>query len=116
MAEFIELTNVDSLKNGEMRSFSVSGKDILVARVEDKFFAVGNRCPHLNAELDKGKLAGTVLTCPKHGSQFDLTDGHVIRWTNFSNVVSSVSKIVRPPRGLITYPVKIEATRVMVEI
>jgi 3-phenylpropionate/trans-cinnamate dioxygenase ferredoxin component len=116
MAGYSEVMKTDTLQNGEMRAFSVGGKEILVARVADKFFAVGNRCPHLKAKLDKGKLAGTILTCPKHGSQFDITDGHVVRWTHFSGMVSAVAKLVKPPIGLITYPVRIEATKVLVEV
>jgi 3-phenylpropionate/trans-cinnamate dioxygenase ferredoxin component len=116
MAEYLEAMKTDALKSGEMKAFNVGGKEILVAKVGEKFFAVGNRCPHLKAKLDKGTLAGTILTCPEHGSQFDLTDGHVIRWTNFPGIVSSVAKFVKPPKGLTTYTVKIDATKVMVEV
>jgi 3-phenylpropionate/trans-cinnamate dioxygenase ferredoxin subunit len=62
------MMNIEALKNGEMKAFNIGGKEILVARVGDKFLAVGNRCPHLKARLEKGKLAGTILTCSKHGS------------------------------------------------
>jgi 3-phenylpropionate/trans-cinnamate dioxygenase ferredoxin component len=116
MSGYSEVMKTDTLQNGEMRAFSVGGKEILVARVGDKFFAVGNRCPHLKAKLDTGKLTGTILTCPKHGSQFDLTDGHVVRWTNFPGMVSAMAKLVKPPKGLITYLVKVDATKVLVEV
>ena len=29
-----------------------------------------------------GKLDGTIVTCPRHYSQFDLADGRVVRWTD----------------------------------
>jgi nitrite reductase/ring-hydroxylating ferredoxin subunit len=29
--------------------------------------------------LDKAKVAGLILTCPAHGSQFRLQDGRVVR-------------------------------------
>lgn len=116
MAAYLEVMKADALKNGEMKAFNVAGKEILVARVGDKFFAVDNRCPHMKAKMDKGKLDGTILTCPKHASQFDLTDGHVVRWTNWPGMVSAVAKLVKPPKGLITYPVKIDATKVLVQL
>jgi 3-phenylpropionate/trans-cinnamate dioxygenase ferredoxin subunit len=116
MAGYSEVMKTDALKNGEMKAFDIGGKEILVARVGDKFFAVGNRCPHLKANLDKGNLAGTILTCPKHGSQFDITDGHVVRWTNFPGIVSVVAKFVKPPKGLTIYSVKVDATKVLVEV
>ncbi len=58
------------------------------------------RCPHLRGRLWLGKLDGTVVTCPVHGSRFDLTDGHVVRWTTWSGLVLGVSNIVRAPRAL----------------
>ena len=116
MAGYTEVTKTDVLKHGEMKAFNIGGKEILIARVGDQFFAVGNSCPHLKAKLDKGTLAGTILTCPKHGSRFDLTDGHVVRWTNWPGMVSAMAKFVKPPKGLATYPVKIDATKVMVEV
>jgi hypothetical protein len=31
-------------------------------------------------------------------------------------MVSAVAKLVKPPKGLITYPVKIDAAKVLVEV
>ena len=30
---------------------------------------------HFGGDLSKGKLEGKVVTCPRHGSQFDVTTG-----------------------------------------
>jgi 3-phenylpropionate/trans-cinnamate dioxygenase ferredoxin subunit len=116
MVKYFEAMKTDSLKNGEMKTVNIAGKDVLVAKVTDNFYAVQNLCPHMKAKLTQGKLEGTVLTCPKHASQFDLTDGHVIRWTNWPGAVSAVAKLVKPPRALTIYPSKIEGNKVMVEI
>jgi nitrite reductase/ring-hydroxylating ferredoxin subunit len=37
--------------------------------------AIADVCPHAGATLSEGELDGTVLTCPRHGSQFDVRDG-----------------------------------------
>lgn len=37
--------------------------------------AVADVCPHAGATLSTGELEGTVITCPRHGSQFDVRDG-----------------------------------------
>jgi 3-phenylpropionate/trans-cinnamate dioxygenase ferredoxin subunit len=99
-----------------MKLVSVAGRDILLARVGDKYYAAQNRCPHMSGNLSQGKLEGTIVTCPNHSSQFDLTDGHVVRWTNFKGIVLAASKLVRPPRPLPIYPTKIEGEKVLVEI
>jgi nitrite reductase/ring-hydroxylating ferredoxin subunit len=49
-----------------------------------------------------------VVTCPRHGSQFDLKDGSVIRWLKGSGVISALGKAIKSPRSIKTYPIKIE--------
>lgn len=116
MAEYTEVVKTSEMNNGEMRGISVRGKDILLAKVDDKFYAVTNICPHMKAKLSNGTLNGTIVTCPRHASQFELKDGHVIRWTNWSGAKLAISKLFRPPRPLQTYPAKTEGDRVLVEI
>ena len=41
--------------------------------------AIADVCPHAGAELSSGELFGTVLTCPRHGSQFDVCTGRRVR-------------------------------------
>lgn len=41
--------------------------------------AVGNSCPHAGARLSEGELEGSILTCPRHGSQFDVRTGERVR-------------------------------------
>lgn len=57
----------------------VAGKEILVANVNGKHYAIPDRCTHNNGDLSKGILDGNTLTCPKHGQKFDLTTGRSIQ-------------------------------------
>lgn len=41
--------------------------------------AVSDVCPHAGASLCEGELEGDVITCPRHGSQFRVTDGERVR-------------------------------------
>ena len=116
MAEFIEVSKTDELKDGAMKVVNVAGHEILLARVADKYYAGDNRCPHMGGKLSQGKLEGTVVTCPRHGSQFDLRDGRVIRWLKGSGLVSMVGKALKSPRPLATYNVKVEDDRIWIEI
>lgn len=52
---------------------------IAVYRVDGRFCAVADRCPHAGAVLSTGEVEGTVVTCPNHGSQFDVTTGERVR-------------------------------------
>lgn len=51
------------------------GGSIVVFRVGERLCAVRDECPHAGASLADGVLEGTVITCPRHGSQFDVTTG-----------------------------------------
>jgi 3-phenylpropionate/trans-cinnamate dioxygenase ferredoxin subunit len=88
----------------------------MLARVGQKVYAAQNWCPHLGGNLSKGTLEGTVVTCPRHHSQFDLRDGKVLRWTTWSPVVLFFAKLVKPPRPLKTYAVSVEAGDIYVDV
>jgi nitrite reductase/ring-hydroxylating ferredoxin subunit len=51
------------------------GGSIAVFRIDGTFHAVRDECPHAGTSLADGVLQGTILTCPGHGSQFDVTTG-----------------------------------------
>jgi len=80
MSEFTEVYKIDELKDGTIKAVNVGGRQIPLARVGDKYYAVDNLCPHMNGNLSEGKLEGTVVTCPLHGSQFDISNGRGVRW------------------------------------
>ncbi len=104
---FIALMSESALKDGDMIEADTDGHKLLVARVGDDFFVADAHCPHLHANLTKGTIEGTVVTCPLHGSRFDLTDGHVLRWTSWEGAVKSMAEFVRHPRSLRVYETEI---------
>ncbi len=61
-----------------MKGVTVNGKKIVIANVNRKFYAIGSVCTHVGGPLDKGRLEGNVVTCPWHGSKFDITNGNVM--------------------------------------
>ncbi len=99
-----------------MKEVSAQGREILLARVADRYYAADNRCPHLGGRLSQGKLEGSVVTCPRHGSQFDLTDGRVVRWLKTPGLISKVAQALRPPRPLKVYHTKVGDSTILIEI
>jgi len=116
VSRLVEIGTSGDLVEGNMKEVVLQGHRMLLARIEDGYYAADNRCPHMGARLSEGKLEGFVVTCPRHGSQFDLRDGHVIQWTNLPALVAAMGKIIRRPRRLTTYAVKLDGDRIMVEI
>jgi nitrite reductase/ring-hydroxylating ferredoxin subunit len=64
---------------GELRSFKVRGHEVLAANLDGKVYCLDGRCTHAGAPLAEGTLEGEVLTCPWHYSQFNITNGEVVR-------------------------------------
>ena len=116
MSNFVEAGNSTEFKDGMMKEVEIGAQKILLAKVGDKYYAAGNRCPHLGGKLTQGKLDGTVVTCPLHGSQFDLVDGRVVRWLKGSGLLSSIGKAIKGPQSLTIYNVRVEAEKILVEI
>ncbi|MGN6032528.1 MAG: Rieske 2Fe-2S domain-containing protein [Thermomicrobiales bacterium] len=54
------------------------GEPLVLLRQGDAVLAASATCTHVGAPLDEGERDGTCVTCPWHGSVFDLTDGHVV--------------------------------------
>lgn len=52
---------------------------LAVYRLGSELVAVTDTCPHAGARLSDGELEGPVVTCPRHGSQFDLRSGARLR-------------------------------------
>ena len=53
--------------------------DIAVFNVGGNFCATQAKCPHRGGLLSQGKLEGSTVTCPLHGSQFNVCSGEVLR-------------------------------------
>ena len=52
---------------------------LAVYHFSSKVYAAEDVCPHAGARLSDGALEGTVVTCPLHGSQFDVCTGERLR-------------------------------------
>jgi 3-phenylpropionate/trans-cinnamate dioxygenase ferredoxin subunit len=77
MPERIVVCKRDDLKSGEARRFDVGGHRIALVRIEDDFYALGDRCSHEDYSLSEGEVwvDERELECPRHGSTFDLRTG-----------------------------------------
>lgn len=114
MNEFVDVGAADELADGAMKTVQAKEREILLARVGDRYYAAESRCPHMRGELSQGTLEGTIVTCPVHHSRFDLEDGRVVRWTDWSGIMLSMAKLFQPPQPLAVYEVKVEEGRVLV--
>jgi nitrite reductase (NADH) small subunit/3-phenylpropionate/trans-cinnamate dioxygenase ferredoxin subunit len=54
---------------------TVGRKDVAVFRVNGRFHAIDDLCPHMGASLSGGYVEDGVVTCPWHYWRFRLSDG-----------------------------------------
>lgn len=77
-AEWTDVAPVTDVPEGELVLLDASGVDVVVLREGDSIYAASNTCTHVGGPLHKGKRNGTCVTCPWHGSVFELRDGSVV--------------------------------------
>lgn len=79
MSEFTDAGPDDIVAPGKTTTVTVDGVTLGLANVDGTFWAFANRCPHQSRALGGGPLArGRFITCPGHGSMFDVTTGQCV--------------------------------------
>ena len=78
MEGFEKVAQTSEVPEGTTKVVKVGGIDVMVANIEGTLYAIANTCTHVGGPLGKGKLAGSVIQCPWHGSKFDVKTGAVV--------------------------------------
>jgi nitrite reductase/ring-hydroxylating ferredoxin subunit/uncharacterized membrane protein len=71
------IANDADLGEGASLRVSVDGTAATVVRIEGALHAFQEFCPHRYGPLSEGKLSKCEVTCPWHGSRFDVRTGKV---------------------------------------
>jgi NADPH-dependent 2,4-dienoyl-CoA reductase/sulfur reductase-like enzyme/nitrite reductase/ring-hydroxylating ferredoxin subunit len=71
--------DASSLANGDKLLGRANGEQVLLARVDDEFFAIGASCTHYGGPLAEGVLVGDTVRCPWHHACFSLRNGEALR-------------------------------------
>lgn len=76
----VEAAKSDEVREGSVFAATLAGTPVGLTRVNGAVHAFVNKCPHLGLKLTKGKIADGVITCPFHGSSFDICTGADKDW------------------------------------
>jgi nitrite reductase/ring-hydroxylating ferredoxin subunit len=101
MAGFVTVGDAPP-EEGQLAAIELAGERIAVGNVEGVLYAFGDLCPHRQCSLAEGRLDGTVVTCPCHGSQFVITNGERVRGPAV--------------RGIRTFAVRVQQTSLQIEV
>lgn len=80
MDSFIKVATVGDVPEGGMIGVSAGDAEVLLARIDDKYYAINNICSHFHTQLSNGELhaARLEVQCPLHDSCFSLVSGEPI--------------------------------------
>ena len=98
----IVVAKIDDLENGEIRQIAVEDSQILLSRIQDKYYAVSAFCTHYGAPLETGILCGERIVCPWHNACFNAIGGQQLE----------------PPGldSLIAFDTRVEGDKVLVKV
>jgi len=75
MPKFYPVTSIKTIKTGSAKSFNLQGRNILIANVDNEFFAIDDMCSHEDSPLSLGCLKNELISCTLHGSRFNVKTG-----------------------------------------
>jgi len=101
MAEFKKVAEISELSSGR-KEITIEENKILLLNLNGEIYAIGSRCPHKGLSLAQGKIEGNIITCPYHGSRFDVATGQVIKGP--------------AKEGLPVYEVKVEEKDILISL
>jgi 3-phenylpropionate/trans-cinnamate dioxygenase ferredoxin subunit len=100
MSKKIKVASVSELTPGQYTSVEITGERIALFNIDGTFYALKDMCTHDGGILTGGTLKGYIIECPRHGAQFDVRTGAVVRMPAYV--------------GVDTYPVHIEGGDVFI--
>jgi nitrite reductase (NADH) small subunit len=98
---FVKAASTGEVAAGTIQEISVAGKAIALANVGGKFYAINSTCLHRGGPLGQGFLEGSIVTCPWHGWQFDVTTGKAAQ---------------NPAAGVDCYPLEIRGGEIFIDV
>ncbi len=78
MGTLVKVAEKKDIPAGSAKAVEVNGKQIALFNVDDQYYAIDDTCTHAGGSLSEGDVAGTTVTCPFHGAEFNITNGEVL--------------------------------------
>jgi 3-phenylpropionate/trans-cinnamate dioxygenase ferredoxin subunit len=100
MGDFVRVASVNDLGDDEIMQVDVGDEQVLLAKLDGRFYAIGEECTHAGGPLSQGYVEDGQVECPLHGGLFDLKTG-----------ANTAPPPVDPVKS---YPVRIEGDDVLV--
>jgi len=107
--QYVTASQTADIKPGEKKKVKLGDKVLLLTNVQGVYHAIDDRCPHMGGSLYEGVFKDSTITCPRHGTSFDVTSGKVVK----SGKIAFIRLNVSDTRA---YPVKVEGSDILIGI
>ena len=86
---------IESFADNPQQVFKVKREDILVVKIEEKFYALNDKCPHAYLSLHGSDIdiKNETIACRWHKSSFCYKTGEVREWMKISNFQKMLGKM-----------------------
>ncbi len=87
--------HIDSFENHEQQVFRFNRESILIVKVVDEFYAMNEKCPHMNLSMKGGgiEIKDGTINCAWHNTTFCYKTGEVKNWLALSKTEKFMAKI-----------------------
>jgi 3-phenylpropionate/trans-cinnamate dioxygenase ferredoxin component len=103
VAQWIEACAAGDIDEEDVKRFDHGGRTFAIYRSpDDKYYATDGLCTHEKVHLADGLVMDNIIECPKHNGRFDYRTG--------------AAKGAPVCVDIKTYPVKVEAGKVMIDV
>ena len=75
MAGFTKVAKISEIPAGSGKVIEVGGNVLALFHCGGQVYAIDNTCRHQGGPLGEGTVAGTSVTCPWHGWEYDVKTG-----------------------------------------
>jgi 3-phenylpropionate/trans-cinnamate dioxygenase ferredoxin subunit len=77
--EFFDIGPAEELPPGERLFVEIGGRSIVVFNIAGGLFSIADVCSHDDGPVGEGDLHDFAITCPRHGAEFDVRTGKVLK-------------------------------------
>jgi 3-phenylpropionate/trans-cinnamate dioxygenase ferredoxin subunit len=92
--EFVDITTLDQLSDGERLFVDLGGKSIVLFKLAGNLFAIGDVCSHDHGPVGDGDVEGNEIICPRHGARFDIRTGKATSLPALEDIPSYPLRVV----------------------
>lgn len=80
---WIKVAEIDDIDASTSYLVEVNDRAIALYRTDDVVYATDDTCSHAEASLCEGEYHEYIVTCPRHGGQFDIRTGTAVKMPAF---------------------------------